>query len=193
MTVAQQLEAIWQPGGSLPGGPCLRRMTGVLLDAWEAGHLAGDVHVGYNPRLRTTLGRALMRERCVELNPTLLRNHPSHLPATLAHELAHLVVFDRFGPIAPHGRAFRILMRQVGFSDSATHDLPVKRTRRRRRKYLYLHRCTECGGVFVDRRARRDWYCSACGPESSWDIFRLPDNDTGRRMIRRAKALTTAF
>jgi predicted SprT family Zn-dependent metalloprotease len=123
----------------------------------------------------------------IELNPRLLGEHPRELVPTLAHELVHLCVRHRYGETAkPHGREFRSMMRRLGLDGKATHDLPVRHLRKhRRRKYLYLHRCSDCGYEFVARKSRRNCYCRACGPEMEWDIFRLPNTDAGRMLLYR--------
>ena len=112
---------------------------------------------------------------------------------TLIHELAHVVVYLRYGAVPPHGRHFRTLMRAVNLSAKATHDLPVAHLRRQRRrrprqKYLYLHRCDECGYSFVARSIRRGYYCTACGPTMNWDVFRTPDTADGRKRLKTVTA-----
>lgn len=141
------------------------RLTRFFCQAWGVGPLASTFKVAYNPRLRTTLGRAFLEEGRVELNTRLLREHPDHLLPTLAHELAHLVVYRIAGRKAPpHGRAFRALMRQLNLPEGATHNLPVGKLKRPRKKCLYLHRCRGCGATFIARKVRRDiGYCAACG------------------------------
>lgn len=168
----------------LPAGRDLKKLAEGFLRTWGAEELIRRVRVGYNPRLRTTLGRALLDENRVELNTRLLRTHPGHLVPTLAHELAHIVVYRRHGMTAPHGEQFASLMRQVGLSAEATHNLPVGHLRRKRRKYLYLHRCSQCGQALVARRALRDYCCATCGPEMQWDILRLPDSRHGKRLLK---------
>jgi predicted SprT family Zn-dependent metalloprotease len=152
-------------------------------EIWEMPELNGAVHVAYNPRLRTTLGRALPAERRVELNTRLLRRHPAELVPTLIHELAHLAVHERYGAVRPHGRHFRTLMRAVNLSAQTTHSLPTGNLRRTRRRYLYVHRCDECGQHFVARRVRRELYCTLCGPEMNWGIFRIANTPEGRRKL----------
>ncbi|NBB95892.1 MAG: hypothetical protein GVY16_09165 [Planctomycetes bacterium] len=186
-TLQSDVDQIWTPEEPLPARPILRRLVGCCGDRWDEARLLRKVSVVYNPRLRTTLGRAILNARRVELNPHLLRDNPAELVPTLAHELAHLVVHRRHGTrVAPHGPQFRRLMRRLGLSSRATHALDVERVRRRRKsKYLYLHRCSDCGYSFVARRARRNCYCKACGPEMTWDVFRLPDTAAGRKLLEK--------
>lgn len=108
------------------------------LRLWEAEDLGPRLRWCWNPRLRTTIGRALLEEGVLELNPLLLGRHPEEMRGVVIHELAHLVVTARHGlRVAPHGEAWKALMRASGESTRATHDLDVeglRSTRRRRRR-----------------------------------------------------------
>ncbi len=172
-----------QQGDPLPTKRVLREMVESLSQAWKCPDLPRLVKIGYNPRLTTTLGRAVFNDMRVELNPHLLCDNPDELAPTLAHELAHLVVNMRYGRVSPHGREFKTLMRAVNLSGKATHNLPVSHLRRRQTKYLYLHRCEECGYQFVARSVRRQYYCLACGPKMKWDIFRVPNTPSGLKLL----------
>jgi predicted SprT family Zn-dependent metalloprotease len=176
---------LWSPEKSLPALPVLRRITARCMEIWGESEFSRRIKIGYNVRLRTTLGRAMYDSHRIELNPHLLAEHPEELIPTVVHELAHLVVHKRDPAARPHGRAFRVLMRQLGLSGKATHDLPVGHMRRKRSRYLYLHRCGDCNRSFVARKARRDCYCRACGPTMQWDILRLPDSPAGRNLLDR--------
>lgn len=182
----ETLSALWRESDPLPARALLHELAGVFLHAWQADSLAKTLRLAYNPKMRTTLGRAILNDQRIELNPRLLLDHPGQLLGTLGHELAHLVIWDRFGKNAqPHGREFRTLMRQVHLAEKATHNLPVEHLRRKRKAYLYLHRCSLCSYQFAARKARRNTYCRQCGPEMTWDIFRLPNTPAGQRMMKR--------
>jgi len=110
------------------------------LYLWGAENLAAQLSWRWNPRLRTTIGRAFLEEGRLELNPLLLGRHPEAMRGVVIHELAHLVVTARHGlRVAPHGAEWKSLMRLAGESTSATHNLNVeglrapKRRRARRR------------------------------------------------------------
>ncbi|MHC4822708.1 MAG: SprT family zinc-dependent metalloprotease [Planctomycetota bacterium] len=113
------------------------------LKLWQAEDLATRLRWCWNPRLRTTIGRALLEEGILELNPLLLGRHPQEMRGVVIHELAHLVVTARHGlRVAPHGAQWKDLMCAAGESTRATHDLdveglratPSRRRRRRRRQ-----------------------------------------------------------
>lgn len=126
----------WPPGA-------IEAVMEECLRLWGAEDLAPRMKWCWNPRLRTTIGRALLEEDMLELNPLLLGRHPEEMRPVVIHELAHLVVTARHGlRVAPHGEAWKSLMRLAGESTRATHDLnvdglraaPRRRRRRRRRR-----------------------------------------------------------
>ncbi len=175
---------LWSPGDSLPSGPTLRAIAQRCGPLWGLPDFADRVSIGYNPRLRTTLGRAMLEENRVELNVHLLRAHPEELLATLVHELAHLAVRMLYGNAAAHGLEFKTLMAAAGVSAATTHKLDTDSLGLRRRRYAYLHRCGDCGMMFIARKPRRDCYCKSCGPKMSWNIFRAPDTAAGRKKLK---------
>ena len=183
---------LWQVGQPLPRRAVLHGIARRCGALWDEDDLPSRVRIGYNPRLRTTLGRARLEDRVVELNPRLLSEHPDELVPTLVHELAHVVVYMRFGRVAPHGAHFRVLMSAAGLSAKATHDLPVAHLRRRRQRYLYVHRCDHCGQQFVARSVKRGYCCAACGPEMHWEIWRVPNNEQGRTIVKEVLSQTPA-
>ncbi|MBL7221942.1 MAG: SprT-like domain-containing protein [Phycisphaerae bacterium] len=175
---------LWRPGDPLPAGATLKAIAERCGRAWEIPDLDRRVTIVYNPRLRTTLGRAMLEDNRVELNVRLLRAYPDELPGTLIHELAHLAVRMRYGNARPHGREFKALMRSVNMPADATHHLDTAGVKLQRRRYVYLHRCGDCGMMFIARKPRRDCYCKACGPEMSWNILRAPATAAGRRKLK---------
>ncbi len=138
-SIATLLQA-WPPGQ-------IEEVIQRHLQLWQAQDLASKLRWCWNPRLRTTIGRALLEEGVLELNPLLLGRHPEEMEPVVVHELAHLVITARYGLSAPpHGEAWKALMRQAGHSTKATHNLNVdglrrpKRRRRRRRTRVFLRR-----------------------------------------------------
>lgn len=101
--------------------------------AWGAGEARKEFHWIWNPRLRTTAGRAFLREGRVELNPLLLARHPEVVRQVVIHEFAHLVAHRRRPREPGHGPAWRALMRAAGLLPRASHRLPVDDLRRPRR------------------------------------------------------------
>ena len=179
-----RIDDLWTSRDPLPGRAMLSVIAKRLGEAWGFRALTALVQIAYNPRLRSTLGRAFLDEGRIELNPLLLREYPEELLDVLAHELAHIIVYVRYGSVAPHGKQFRTLMRTLNLATQATHSLPIAHLRTRRRKYLYLHSCSICGYRFTARRVRWNYYCITCGPKMTWDVFRAPDTRAGRKELQ---------
>lgn len=116
--------------------------------------LARRVIVLWNPRLRTTAGRAQYKKGWIELNP-LLQDQVGDLRAeairdTFLHELAHLIAHERAGSrkIEPHGEEWRTACRDLGIPDEQRcHDLELRTRRRMVRKHAYA--CPHCGSVIT--------------------------------------------
>lgn len=125
--------------------------------------LSHRVRIRWNPRMRTTAGRAWWPDRVIELNPKLNELPPQELWRTLTHELAHLVAYEREGRrrIEPHGREWRAACAELGIPDEKPfHTLPLK-GRRMKRNYSYT--CPSCLSSFQRvRRIRRAVACYDC-------------------------------
>ncbi len=125
--------------------------------------LSRRVRVRWNPRMRTTAGRAWWPDRVIELNPKLNDLPPGDLWRTLRHELAHLIAYERAGRrrIEPHGPEWRAACAELGIPDEQPcHTLPFK-GRRMRRAYSYT--CPSCCSAFQRvRRIRRMVACYDC-------------------------------
>ena len=126
------------------------------------GALADRVKVRWNPRLRSTAGRAHWPEAIIEINPRLVGIHLAEVDRTLRHELAHLVALERAGRrrISNHGPEWRLACRQLGIPDEpACHRLPLPRNQVERR---FHYECPGCGRIYP--RARRLTRPQACAP-----------------------------
>lgn len=102
--------------------------------AWGIPEMRKEFGWSWNPRLRTTAGRAFLHEDRIELNPRLLARHPELIRAVVIHEFAHLVQQRSHPNETDHGPFWRALMRKAGLPPDATHDLPVDELRVRRRR-----------------------------------------------------------
>lgn len=124
--------------------------------------LAKAVNVVWNPRLRTTAGRAYRHDSTIELNPGLVQIAVSEIDRTLRHELAHLVAYARAGRrrIDAHGPEWRQACIDLEIpSEARCHDLPFKGTRQRRK---WSYQCPSCAVAF--ERVRRVKWAAACHP-----------------------------
>ena len=111
-----------------------------ILGFWGCLDLTTAIHWRWNPRLKTTLGRAIFEDMVVELNPLLLARYPGQVRHVLIHEVAHLVVQRLHGTQSPHGSIWKSYMSKAGESPAATHNLDVSDLRRKRTKKRILHR-----------------------------------------------------
>jgi len=108
---------------------------------WRVSAMRKDFRWSWNPRLRTTAGRAFLKERRIELNPLLLARHPEVVRTVVIHEFAHLVAHRMSSREPGHGPTWRALMHAAGLPARASHTLPVadlRRPRRRRRRRFLL-------------------------------------------------------
>ena len=141
----------------------LEEKSRTLLRQLGAAKLARDVRVEWNPRMKSTAGRADYRGRLISLNP-LLRDHGiEEIDRTLRHELAHLLAQFRVGRrrIAPHGPEWREACRDLDIADEARcHNLPFASKGFAPR---FVYRCPSCDEKFPRvRRVRRVIACLAC-------------------------------
>jgi SprT protein len=133
-----------------------------LLRSLGAARIARELHVEWNPRLKTAAGRADYREKLISLNPRLIE-HPTEIDRTLRHELAHVLAQFRAGRrrIPPHGADWRRACLDLGIADEKRcHNLPFPA-----RKYAarFIYRCPNCRHEFPRvRRVRRAVACLAC-------------------------------
>jgi SprT protein len=147
----------------------LESLARVLMQQAGSKRIAALVEVWWNPRLRSTAGRAIhsrswdtgAEEWRVELNPRLQDLDPAETEKTLRHELAHLIADDRAGrrKIEPHGPEWRRACRDIGIPDEAvTHSLPLPRNEMRRK---LVYQCPHCHEQIL--RVRPISRGAACG------------------------------
>jgi len=134
-----------------------------LLRQLGAGKLARQVRVEWNPRMKSAVGRADIREKLVSLNPRLQDHGLAEIDRTLRHELAHLLAQFRVGRrrIAPHGPEWREACRDLGITDEVRcHNLPFA-SKSFPPRFVYV--CPNCRQEFPRvRRIRRAIACLAC-------------------------------
>ena len=97
-------------------------------------------------------GVAYLQQNELRLNPVLLvENGAAFIQQVVPHELAHLLVYQQFGRVQPHGKEWKMMMEQVlGVPahisyqcDCQTHLLSVRRhnaIQRNQRSYI----CRNC-------------------------------------------------
>jgi SprT protein len=107
--------------------------------------LGSQVTAGWNSRMRTTAGVAVLRSNQIWLNPALREVSEEEVERTLLHELAHLLARHRHPHrrIDPHGVEWRAACLDLGIpGESRTHRLPFHARRLKRR---FILRCPVCG------------------------------------------------
>lgn len=113
-------------------------------------------------------GVAHLTENKLRFNPQLYRdNREDFLQQTVAHEVAHLIAHQLFGPrIQPHGEEWQLIMRGV-------YELPPHRCHsydvQRRQVSRFIYRCNCPDGEFPFSTQRhalvakgRRYYCRRC-------------------------------
>lgn len=144
----------WDPG--------LSEEAAVLARELGLPRLAKRIIVTWNPRMRSTAGRAIWPKGLVELNPALEQVADGEIRRTFLHELAHLVAFERSRRrIKPHGQEWQRACVELGIAgESASHHLPLP-TRRMQKKWRYV--CPKCwANVERVRRMQGDNACYSC-------------------------------
>jgi SprT protein len=125
--------------------------------------LGALVTAGWNSRMRTTAGVAVLGRNQIWLNPALRGGSDEEVERTLLHELAHLLARHRnpHRRIDPHGEEWRAACRDLGIpGESRTHRLPFHARRLKRR---FLLSCPVCGRQHGRvRRPKRALACLYC-------------------------------
>ncbi|MCL9780905.1 SprT family zinc-dependent metalloprotease [Vibrio sp. S4M6] len=73
-------------------------------------------------------GKALLLDNQIRLNPILLKeNQQAYFDDVIPHEIAHLIAFQRYGRVKPHGKEWRNIMQSVFQRPAlATHNLDIR-------------------------------------------------------------------
>jgi predicted SprT family Zn-dependent metalloprotease len=128
---------------------------------WDATALANSIDTQFSNRLHRALGRARVDTRRVRLNPILLNVNIELLDEVLCHELAHIVVYTRFGRKArPHGSEWADLMRQAGYKPRLRINLEEEKLSILINTYVHL--CPVCQIIRYARRPMYRWRCVSC-------------------------------
>lgn len=104
----------------------------------------------------------------LRFNPqAFIQDWQAHFPSTVAHEVAHSLVYRLFGVrgLRPHGPEWHRMMASLGFPPTVTHRTLL--SGRRSRVYIYkcecqAHRLGPRQHFLVTRRGYR-YDCRTCG------------------------------
>ena len=91
----------------------------------------------------TSAGTAWLEKNEIRLNPVLLlENQREFIDEVVPHELAHLLVWQRFGRVAPHGKEWKWMMESVlGVPARRTHRFELASVRQN--TFPYRCRCQQ--------------------------------------------------
>jgi predicted SprT family Zn-dependent metalloprotease len=152
----------------------LTEQCALLLRNLGLSSVAKKIAVVWNPRMRTTAGRAFWPDAKIEMNPKLREIAPGEVAGTLLHELAHVVAFARAGRrrIKAHGAEWQQACADLGIpGETATHSLPLP-GRKMKRRWRYT--CPACGKGFDRvRPMRRLAACYACCLEHNGGYYHV--------------------
>ncbi|PAU87417.1 SprT family protein [Pseudomonas sp. WN033] len=147
-----------------------------LMQRLEDCYRLAEQHFGRHfPRPRVDLdlrgqraGVAYLNDNRLRFNALMYRqNSADFLRQTVAHEVAHLIAHQLYGPrIKPHGREWQGLMTQLyGLPAQRCHTYQVPR--RRSTQYLYRCGCAKQLPFTAQRHAwvtkGRQYLCRRCG------------------------------
>ena len=80
--------------------------------------------------------------------------------------MAHLAARELHGRnVRPHGPEWKALMTSAGYEPRTRLPSPngaLRPRRRRRARYVYLHRCPVCQRFRIARRLMSRWRCADC-------------------------------
>ncbi|ANI30036.1 hypothetical protein PL78_09410 [Yersinia entomophaga] len=115
----------------------------------------------------TSAGSAYLQSWEIRLNPVLLlENKQTFIDEVVPHELAHLLVFRRFGRVAPHGKEWRWMMESVlQVPASRTHKFEIASVQSKTFPYrcaCQLHQLTVRRHNRV-LRGESEYRCRHCG------------------------------
>ncbi|KMJ55857.1 hypothetical protein AB685_25010 [Bacillus sp. LL01] len=115
----------------------------------------------FNPRLRTTGGRYLLRSHDIELNPKQFQAHGlEELVAIIKHELCHYHLHLEGRGYMHRDQEFKELLHRVGGSRYC-REIPGMR---RQEGFNHVYECKECNLIY--KRKRRintvKYVCGKC-------------------------------
>ncbi|MGH9391819.1 MAG: SprT-like domain-containing protein, partial [Vicinamibacteria bacterium] len=133
---------------------------------WAVPGLEAKSRIEWSSRLTRSMGRAFPDRRLIRIASFLSTSDEPLLEEILCHEMAHLATRELYGPKArPHGPEWKALVVKAGFEPRTRLPSPngsAPSSRKRGRRFFYVHRCPVCQISRTARRVVRRWRCAAC-------------------------------
>ncbi|MBK7702674.1 MAG: SprT-like domain-containing protein [bacterium] len=132
---------------------------------WRLGDRSAPTIVT-GSRLRKSPGSFCPATKTIYLHPRLIDTSRTLLHEVLVHELAHFVIYERYGnSVKPHGPEWQALVTLAGFTPHTrilwTDSLPPPSSSLAT-KVRYRHSCPVCHTTRTAARPQHRWRCAAC-------------------------------
>jgi SprT protein len=119
--------------------------------------------ISYKPK-GSIAGCAFLTRWEIQLNSTMLyENGKEFIDEVVPHELAHLITFQNFGKVKPHGQEWQYIMMEIMRKEpKVTHNFHIKRN-----EYVYICHCQEHYLSQIRhnkiRKNKTSYQCRKCG------------------------------
>ena len=119
--------------------------------------------VSYKPK-GSVAGCAFLSRWEIQLNSIMLNeNGEKFINEVVPHELAHLITFQKFGKVKPHGQEWQYIMSEIMKKEpKVTHNFNIKRN-----EYVYICNCQEHYLSPIRhnkiRKNKTSYQCRKCG------------------------------
>lgn len=134
----------------------------LLAVVWDHPRVS-SLRVVINPRLRSTLARWEPPGDVIQVSPAATERGGRALREIVWHEVAHVVVWDRYGnTVKPHGSEWMELMRAAGIEPRAILIRCGQEYRRKSSGLRYRHFCPVCQFSHIAKRRVVKWRCPEC-------------------------------
>ncbi len=145
--------------GRSPAAPSGLPDLGKLFDRLNRRFFGGRLRARceWSTRLTASAGTCFPSRRLIRISLPYHERRPEALPATLAHEMCHLLV-------PAHGRAFRELAEPIaGALGVSWDDFRYSELWADAKRYRYVYACPRCGTEYPSRKRLRA-SCGRCRP-----------------------------
>lgn len=108
---------MWQPQIDQVVSECLRRAETAFQRRFKRPQITAQLR-------GKTAGKAYLQLNQIRLNPVLFaENSAAFLDEVIPHEIAHLIVYQVYGRVRPHGKEWQMIMEKLfGVPARTTHS-----------------------------------------------------------------------